>query len=93
LVEDALELLPEGLPNTYIRILERIEAQSPYMRELALNCLAWMIYAWRTLSTKELQTALAIRASYSSTQDLELDEPLVILEACGNLLEEARGVI
>ena len=93
LVEEALELLPEGLPNTYTRILERIEAQSPYMKELALNCLAWMIYARRPLSTQELRTALAIRANYSSIQDLELDESVVILEACGNLLEEARGVI
>ncbi|KAF2727145.1 hypothetical protein EJ04DRAFT_570650 [Polyplosphaeria fusca] len=82
LVEDALESLPEGLPNTYTRILERIEAQSPYMKELALNCLAWMIYAQRPLSMEEIQTVLAIRASYSSTRDLELDESVVILEAC-----------
>ncbi|KAF2022482.1 hypothetical protein EK21DRAFT_119716 [Setomelanomma holmii] len=31
-VEDALETLPQGLPDTYVRILERIEDQSPYMR-------------------------------------------------------------
>ncbi|KAH8726168.1 ankyrin repeat-containing domain protein [Phaeosphaeriaceae sp. PMI808] len=93
LVENALETLPQGLPDTYIRILERIEGQSPYMRELAFNCLAWIIYARRPLSIEEMQIALATRSSYSSGQELELDPPKVILEACGNLLEEVDGAI
>jgi hypothetical protein len=42
---------------------------------------------------EELQTALATGSNYRSTPDLDLDEPAVILEACGNLLEEAHGVI
>ncbi|KAF2738866.1 ankyrin, partial [Polyplosphaeria fusca] len=93
LVEDALEALPQGLPETYTRILERIERQPPYMRELALNCLAWMIYARRPLNTKELQAALATKSSGDRTHDSNPDKPAVILEACGNLLEEAHGVI
>jgi ankyrin repeat protein len=93
LVEDALKELPQDLPHTYGRILERIEAQSPYMRDLALNCLAWMIYAQRPLNTEELQIALATNSSYSNGLDLELDPPGVILEACGNLLEEAHDTI
>jgi ankyrin repeat protein len=92
-VEAALEALPQGLPDTYVRILERIEAQTPYMRDLALNCLAWIIYARRPLSTRELQYALAINANCTVRQNLSLDPPQVILEACGNLLEEASGAI
>jgi hypothetical protein len=88
-VEAALEALPQGLPDTYVRILERIEAQTPYMRDLALNCLAWIIYARRPLSTRELQYALAVNANCTVRQDLSLDPPQVILEACGNLLERS----
>ena len=85
--------LPQGLPDTYVRILQRIEVQSPYMRNLALNCLAWTVYARRPLSTQELQHALAINSNCTVRQDLQTDSPQVILEACGNLLEEANGSI
>jgi len=92
-VEAALKSLPHNLPDTYIRILERIEAQPQYMRDLALNCLTWTIYARRPLSTEELQHALAIDSKCTAQQDLQLDSPQVILEACGNLLEETNGSI
>ncbi|UPX17637.1 uncharacterized protein EKO05_0007979 [Ascochyta rabiei] len=92
-VEAALEALPRGLPDTYIRILDRIEVQTPYMRELAINCLAWTFYARRPLSTRELRLALAINSNCKVKQDLQTDSPRVILEACGNLLEEANGLI
>ncbi|RMZ90014.1 hypothetical protein DV736_g2766, partial [Chaetothyriales sp. CBS 134916] len=93
LVEEVLENLPEGLEDTYIRILERIENQSEYMRGLALNCLGWMIYARRPLSIEELQDALATNSSCKCRQDLRPDSVKVILEACGNLLEEANDTI
>lgn len=93
MVEAALEALPQGLPDTYVRILERIEVQSPYMRGLAINCLAWILYARRPLSTQELQVALAIDSNCKVRQDLQIDTRQVILEACGNILEEANGVI
>ena len=88
-MEAALETLPQGLPDTYIRILERIEVQPPYMRDLALNCLTWTVYARRPLSTQGLQKALATNPNCKIKQDLQIDSPQVILEACGNLLEEA----
>ncbi|KAF2025955.1 ankyrin, partial [Setomelanomma holmii] len=92
-VEAALETLPQGLPDTYLRILERIEGQSSYMRDLALNCLAWTVYARRPLSTRGLQQALAINSDCKVRQDLQTDSSQVILEACGNLLEEANDSI
>ncbi|KAF2714347.1 ankyrin, partial [Pleomassaria siparia CBS 279.74] len=94
-VETALETLPQGLPDTYVRILERIEGQSPDMKDLALNCLAWIIYARRPLSIEELQVALAVAVDSKCTaeEDLQLDSPRVILEACGNLLEEVDYTI
>ena len=92
-VEAALDTLPQGLPYTYVRIMERIEVQIPYMTDLAINCLAWTFYARAPLSTQELQLALAINSDCKVRQDLQTDSPQVILEACGNLLEEANGLI
>jgi hypothetical protein len=92
-VEDALETLPQGLPHTYVRIMERIEEHTPYMKNLALNCLAWVVYACRPLSTSELQYALATNAKCRIRQDLQPDSLQVILEACANLLKEANNVV
>jgi hypothetical protein len=63
------------------------------MRNLALNCLAWVVYACRPLSTSELQYALATNAKCRTRQDLQTDSPQVILEACANLLEESNGAV
>ena len=63
------------------------------MKDLALNCLAWVIYARRPLSTYELQYALAIKANCTVPYNLQPDSPQVILDACVNLLEEANGTI
>ncbi|KAJ6267202.1 hypothetical protein PSV08DRAFT_412143 [Bipolaris maydis] len=82
-----------NLSDTYVRILERIEMQSPYMRDLAIRCLAWVLYAQRPLRTCELQVALAVDLECKTRKDLRPDSPEVILEACGNLLEEAAEVI
>jgi ankyrin repeat protein len=71
-------------------MMARIEAQPPYTRNLALNCLTWMIYAQKPLSTLDLQNALAMEYKITGRQDLLLHPPMVILEACGNLLEEIK---
>jgi ankyrin repeat protein len=63
------------------------------MRNLALNCLTWTIYARRPLRTDELQHALAIYPKCTVLEDLQIDSSQVILEACGNLLEEVNGSI
>ncbi|KAF2994958.1 hypothetical protein E8E13_002790 [Curvularia kusanoi] len=92
-VEAALESLPQGLSNTYARILDKVEAQTPYMRELALMCLSWTIYAERPLTIDELRAALTINLRHESRQDLHIDSSQVILEACGNLLEKVGNFI
>ena len=59
------------------------------MRELALNCLMWAIYAKEPLETEALQGALATTRECKSEQDAEIDQVDVILEACCGLLEES----
>ena len=93
LVEAALDDLPRGLDDTYARIVERIDGQQGYMRELVLNCFSWVFYAQRPLGTVDLQHALATKSGCKDLADLDLDEVDVILEACGNLLVEESSVI
>jgi ankyrin repeat domain-containing protein 50 len=49
------------------------------MRELALNCLMWTIYAKEPLETRALQEALATARECKSEQDAEIDQVDVIL--------------
>lgn len=53
--------------------MERIENQEPDHRRIALKALAWVCYAFRALSLKELQHALAVEPG-----DTALDEDLVM---------------
>ncbi|OCK94501.1 uncharacterized protein K441DRAFT_636242, partial [Cenococcum geophilum 1.58] len=88
-IEDALEKLPNGLDDTYDRLVHRIECQIPYMRDLAINSLMCVIYAKEPLEARTLQAALAT-AGDKSERDAR-DYPVeVILDACCGLLEEAN---
>ena len=53
--------------------MERIENQEPDHRRIALKAMAWVCYAFRALSLKELQHALAVEPG-----DTVLDEDLVM---------------
>jgi ankyrin repeat protein len=93
-VERELQSLPKGLSETYVRIMQQIENQSGYMRNLALNCLAWTIHARKPLEINELRYALAISLR-SKDENIKscLQEVEVILGACGSLLEEVNDYV
>ena len=88
MVEAALQSLPKNLSGTYALILERIEAQIPYMRDLALNCLAWTIYAQRPLNAEELRHALAISLGCTDKEDIENHLPEV--DAVGTIRDQTH---
>ena len=85
-VQKALDILPLGLNETYIRALDQINAQPPYTKELARKTFMWVIYGKRPLGTKELQHALATDEPYHFAEGTKLDAVDVILGACANLL-------
>lgn len=90
-VDKALGKVLPGLDKTYARILERIDAQSEYMKTLALSCFRWVLYAQRTLAVEELVMAVAFEQTqeYNPKPDLGIE---VVLEACANLIVvENRG--
>ncbi|KAL9578374.1 MAG: hypothetical protein Q9212_005757 [Teloschistes hypoglaucus] len=85
-VRNKLRTLPSTLKVTYDSAMERIENQEPDYRRIALKAMAWMCYAFRTLSLKELQHALAVEPG-----DTALDEDLVmdgqsIMSLCAGLV-------
>src|SRR5277367_3146595 len=53
--------------------MQRIKDQEPDHRDIAFKTLAWLTYAFRSLSLRELQHALAIEPG-----NVELDEELVM---------------
>jgi hypothetical protein len=57
LVRRVLLNLPNGLPNTYLRILEGIPSDK---KEQALTALTWLVYSVRPLSLSELAAASSI---------------------------------
>ncbi|KAJ9664592.1 hypothetical protein H2201_005104 [Coniosporium apollinis] len=93
LIEEALHTLPRGLDATYRRIIDQIDSQEGYMKDLALKCFMWVLYSKTPLRTQELRHALAISDTCKCREDLELDDIDVILDACANLfVEEYHGI-
>jgi hypothetical protein len=86
LITQALDTLPQGLDDTYVRIVQHIENRKPPERDLALRTLMWILYAKRPLRIQELQHALAADRAYQTKTDIDPDPVEVILEACGNLI-------
>ncbi|KAL8906512.1 MAG: hypothetical protein Q9207_001998 [Kuettlingeria erythrocarpa] len=72
-VRNRLQTLPSSLEATYDEAMQRITAQEPDRQKVALKTLAWISYAFRPLSLKELQHAVAIEPG-----DRELDEDLIM---------------
>lgn len=72
-VRRKLESLPTTLHGTYEEAMKRIKSQDPESAEIAIQILAWVSYAFRSLSLKELQHALAIEPGMR-----ELDEEVVM---------------
>lgn len=61
------------LVATYDEAMQRIMSQDSEHKDIAFKTLAWISYAFRSLSLRELQHALAIEP-----EDPELDEELIM---------------
>lgn len=85
-VRNALETLPEGLDETYERILLAIDMET-LAGQLAQRALVWLVAAVRKLQLSELMEALSINLR---TRTLDSDfGPMhsgALLDACGSLV-------
>ena len=94
-VRDALDNLPEGLDETYERILLAIDTK--YREgQLARRALTWLVAALRPLRISELMECLSIKLE---TRTLDSDSgPMhcgALLDACGSLVSytEKTGIV
>jgi ankyrin repeat protein len=87
--------MPEGLTETYTRIVHDIDRKHPEQRALAIACFRWILSADRSLHWTELQTALAFSGSKppETLQELYDDHSCLtyITSVCGNLVHFPRN--
>ena len=94
-VKMALESLPKGLESydiLYRATMERIRANVPEVRDLAIQALAWITFAQRPLTMVELAHALAIepgilRLTYEDLPDIDDLDSLCV----GLVITELEG--
>ena len=85
-VRKKLQTLPTTLVGTYDEAMQRIEIQEPDHRALALKTLAWVSYAFRSLSLGELQHALAIEPGQTDLDEELLMDSQSITALCAGLV-------
>jgi hypothetical protein len=81
--------MPDGLNDTYVRILKHISQRDVHQRSVAFTCFRWMVAAKRTLYWSELEVALALADPNCLTLEESLADTLpqtYVLSACGNLI-------
>jgi len=85
-VRKALQELPKGVDDTYEEAMIRIEQQDKPRAQLAEQVLAWITYAFRPLSVKELQHALAIKLETTSLDPESIIDEEVLTSVCAGLV-------
>lgn len=85
----ALNELPDGLPETYDRIMNRINSLKKARRLLAFRVFFWIITVRRPVSVVELRTLLAIQPQLKKFDErrLILDGETTIHDICGGLVQ------
>lgn len=82
-----LNRLPQGLHQTYAKVLRQIKKKPEKLQLLARKCLMWVFYAQRPLSMTELQMVVAI--DWPSPEKVTPKYSAeAIPESCSNLLIE-----
>jgi len=85
-VRNALKTLPDELDDTYHEAIQRIECQNEYDRQLAEQVLAWIPYALRPLTSKELQHALAVQPGERGLDEGDLPDEELLTSLCAGLV-------
>ncbi|KAF5125128.1 Ankyrin repeat domain-containing protein 50 [Metarhizium anisopliae] len=83
------------LANAFDDAMQRVNAQSPGRRELALQVLGWITFAWRPLTTLELRHALAVEINKPEFDENNLADIQDLVSVCGGLVaidEESMAI-
>jgi len=72
--------------DIYDETLERIDGQIESDRELAQKVFCWIVHAYRQLSLKELQHALAVSPNMTEMDPDALVDETILTSVCGGLV-------
>jgi ankyrin repeat protein len=93
-VRETLRALPRELNDTYDEAMERIVSQNDYDRQLAEHILAWISFATRPLTFKELQCALAVERFQTKLHEDNLIDKKLLTSVCTGLVTvDQRGIV
>ena len=82
-MREALEKIPQKLPDFYSLTLDRVRARES---DLASKALAWLVRRLRPMSAGELSEALAVEHSSTTINSEALIHPDEIMEMCCGLV-------
>ena len=86
MIRQTLQDLPDGLVQTYERILLKITKSSSAKQVLALRMFSWTICARRPMETEELQEAVAFEVSDRSWDREKIPDANLMIETCRGML-------
>jgi hypothetical protein len=95
-IEAALDNLPEGLYETYDRIIQAIKQRGRSDNQIAQSCLLWLAGALSPLTLHQLNEAIMIEVGESNLNPKRgVIDPMDIVTACGSLVtyDEKTGVV
>jgi hypothetical protein len=82
---NALENLPPGLPETYMRIMNKL-SQYPDCLQIAIRAMRWLLFSVRPLYLHELAVA-AVIDSHEFSEEQKLDTDDLILTYCHSFIK------
>jgi ankyrin repeat protein len=74
------------LDPTYDRAMKSIHEKPESLRELAIKILSWLVHAQRTLTVKEVQTAVSVELYRYDIDEKDLPDRATLLEVCASLV-------
>jgi len=81
----ALDNIPSGLNETYVRDLDKLK-QNPEDNEIGHRAFTWLLYCSQPLRLSHLATAAAINPDDPFTDDQKLDEKENIFDFCRSMI-------
>ncbi|PBK81185.1 hypothetical protein ARMGADRAFT_1146487 [Armillaria gallica] len=78
------------MPSAYSKTLEGVNSQGKYDKELAYHIFGWIAFTRRSLSTLELQHALAVKPDTTALDPENLCSEDLLGSVCGGLVITTR---
>ena len=89
--QKALKSLPPNLGQSYERILERLERQSPQLRETVKKVLLWLVCIKHPISLAALAEAVTIKNGDKTLDRNKIPTPRRLLRLCSSLIRTSAG--